>query len=248
MLWIEYEATEQIDIRKLEDILAGIASYIDPFPVAAFDRGKFGIGLVLSAICSETESNDDRSVSEIEIAQSRSSPGSSHVSWEVESDRPPLPSTPSSKSAQLSDGENGESIDATERTPMNDAGSDDISTKASSFSNTKVRSISHTRTSTRRTELRRGDDEDENSDADVDHPISDDSASPPVRKRNDRFSGTVTLQLSDTLKQELTISMGLHIRPVLGEDFADCKITLNPVQVMASSIFSDHDDDDLDSA
>jgi len=42
--------------------------------------------------------------------------------------------------------------------------------------------------------------------------------------------------------------MGLHIRPVLGEDFADCKITLNPVQVMASSIFSDHDDDDLDSA
>ena len=252
MLWIQYEATEQIQVTKVQKIVEGIAKYIEPYPVAAFDRGKFGVGLVVSAIStrvSDYGSNDDHA--ELEIAQRRSSSsGSCQVSWDSGSDRPPLSSTPSSKSVELSGEDRGTAAEnSISSTPSNDAGLDEATANGSTsdFSGSGVSSVSHTGGSGR-PEAKRAADDDENNDADSYHPNEDEATQPPVRKRNDRFSGTVTLQLSDTLKQELTISMGLQIRPILGEDFTDCKITLNPVQVMASSLYCEDEDDDLDSA
>lgn len=66
------------------------------------------------------------------------------------------------------------------------------------------------------------------------------------RKRNDRFSGQVTLYIGDTLKQELTILFGVRIRPSVSCAFADCQIVLDPVTVTASTVFTDNEDTTLD--
>ena len=62
-------------------------------------------------------------------------------------------------------------------------------------------------------------------------------------KKNTRFSGTVTLCVNSSLKQELSLLFGLRIQPSQGSSFADCRITLDPITVRASTLFSDDDDD-----
>lgn len=48
MLWIQYEANENINPQYVEVSLGKIAELIAPYPVAAFDTGRFGIGLLVS--------------------------------------------------------------------------------------------------------------------------------------------------------------------------------------------------------
>jgi hypothetical protein len=63
-------------------------------------------------------------------------------------------------------------------------------------------------------------------------------------RRNARFTGTVTLCVNESLKQNLTVLFGLRISPSLGDDFADCRVVVDPITVRASTLFSDDDDDD----
>lgn len=46
MLWIEYNATKYLQRSYVKNILQRIAEIIVPYPVCAYDSGKFGIGLI----------------------------------------------------------------------------------------------------------------------------------------------------------------------------------------------------------
>src|SRR5271154_2565855 len=48
MLWIEYESTRRIEFCTVKEVVANIAKMVSPYPVAAFDLGIFGLGVVVS--------------------------------------------------------------------------------------------------------------------------------------------------------------------------------------------------------
>src|SRR5271154_3159940 len=58
-------------------------------------------------------------------------------------------------------------------------------------------------------------------------------------KNNSRFTGTTTLSIRGSLRQELTTSIGLCIHPSIESRFADCQIILDLVVVRTSSLYSD---------
>ena len=47
MLWIEYESEGKLGISTILEILNSLAEIVAPFPVSAYDRGEFGVGLVV---------------------------------------------------------------------------------------------------------------------------------------------------------------------------------------------------------
>ena len=47
MLWVQYEASQVIEPSVVKGILSEIASYVCPYPVAAFDDGEFSICLMI---------------------------------------------------------------------------------------------------------------------------------------------------------------------------------------------------------
>lgn len=47
MLWIQYEATRNIAFEFIHEVVLDIANLISPYPVAAFDQGEFGLGLIV---------------------------------------------------------------------------------------------------------------------------------------------------------------------------------------------------------
>jgi len=61
-------------------------------------------------------------------------------------------------------------------------------------------------------------------------------------KNNSRFTGTTTLSIRGSLRQELTTSIGLCIHPSIESRFADCQIILDLVVVRTSSLYSDGDE------
>ena len=247
MLWIEYEATKSMEAIEVKEVLTEMTKHIQPFSIAAFDRGKFGVGLVLNHV-SEVDPNNNLSPSN--NTDMNSSPGSFVSSWDVGSDRPALSSQGSTGSGQLSRvDETGHISDGQNFAPSQDTGNESLKKRSSSSLKRTAQDGGPIRNSRKR-KLHSSESEDDGEDGDKDpkDPAPPNSFQRSARSRNDRFSGTVTLQMSDTLKQELTVSVGLRIRPIPGIDFADCKITLNPVHVMASSLYSEHDDDDLETA
>ena len=46
MLWIQYEATESLELAYVKDIAVAIARLVAPYSVAIFDVGPFGLGLI----------------------------------------------------------------------------------------------------------------------------------------------------------------------------------------------------------
>jgi hypothetical protein len=77
MLWVQYEASSKISADFVQDIVRGISSSIWPYPVAAFDLGEFGFGLVTceDGVCTpsdgqsmRTSSTTDHQISEIGTA------------------------------------------------------------------------------------------------------------------------------------------------------------------------------------
>src|SRR5271154_6601795 len=75
----------------------------------------------------------------------------------------------------------------------------------------------------------------------------DENPRPPKRpkislKNNGRFTGTTTLSIRGSLRQELTTLIGLCIHPSIESRFADCQIILDLVVVRTSSLYSDGDE------
>ena len=60
MLWIQYEATEPVDPESIKSFVRTISELVEPFPVAAFDTGPFGIGLIVSSLSEPQDSDDNR--------------------------------------------------------------------------------------------------------------------------------------------------------------------------------------------
>src|SRR5271168_2574906 len=47
MLWIEHESEGKLGISTIREILNSLAEIVAPFPVCSYDRGEFGVGLVV---------------------------------------------------------------------------------------------------------------------------------------------------------------------------------------------------------
>jgi hypothetical protein len=58
MLWIQYEASGPVNPESIKAILKCISEIIEPFPVAAFDTGPFGIGVMVYGLSEPEDSNE----------------------------------------------------------------------------------------------------------------------------------------------------------------------------------------------
>ena len=47
MLWIEYKATQKVEIGVVMDVLQSLAKILTPFPICAYDRGEYGFGCLV---------------------------------------------------------------------------------------------------------------------------------------------------------------------------------------------------------
>ena len=220
MLWIQYRARHEVDLWSIRDIVNNIGELISPYPVTALDEGPFGVGPVVcdmfDSSSSSGTSNERPSLSP-RIPNSISEPHGEHI----------YPATRSLRSA------NNTANNSKRRTSYGNGGHERRGTK---------RSKRH-HSGNRADEDSMEGQEDPDDDAEEGEYPED---TPPMRRqrkeilRNDRFTGTATLCLGNSLFQELSISLGLRINPLrVGSGFADCQIILDPIIVRASTLFSD---------
>lgn len=245
MFWVQYEAKQNLNPQHLEGSIGRIAELIAPYPVAAFDAGRFGIGLLVS----DPEFSED---------DSRPSPGYD-PSGESFTYLPGSVIHAEADSQNTSINERGKGRDnVPATTPLGHVYG---GTTDGTFPNTGLNTGGNQLDSyaegngngNNGTGVNRSSNEGQNKNEDKEdpqkghldsHPKPDNTSKP----KNDRFTGTAVLCVGASLKQELTISFGLRISPSLGSGFADCLVTLNPVIVRSSTLFRDDETIPLDAA
>ena len=261
MLWVQYEASDRVDASIVMNAVRKLAMYVTPYPVAAFDNGPFGIGLIAhdsfcsnsnspaSSICldevtlltptagnvqepmTDTQSSSGAIFSVIVEHRSNGGPGdtSGPDSVDVSSSTKFPSSLPvEGRCGEYTDNDgdhterNSDSADSDGKCIDQGDGRQDQQWNGGSWAGGN-----------------QGPDDEEN----------DENEPPPPKHRklvkrqiNQRFTGTVLLRINKSLKQELTISFGLHICPTIGRGFADCQVILDPTIIRASASFTDEDE------
>jgi hypothetical protein len=217
MLWIQYESTRRVRPDDIGSIARTIAGYVMPYGVTIFDRGDFGVGLVVAKATSDSDSWDLETDSD----------SGSHPGW--------IATYPNS----FSTFDLGTNLDGGRTV----SGSDGQFAGGSSDTGNNGRDGAETAPHAGRgNDGRSQNTNDGDQENDGDRENREDPSSVPEtpienQKFNDRFAGTLTLRVGNNLCQELTTSFGLKIYPTGGSNFADCKISLDPVIVRASTLF-----------
>ena len=220
MLWIQYEATQEVDSLFIRDVVRTVGEYISPHPVAALDEGQFGVGAIVCDILDSSSSSD------------------------TSNDR--LHPSPRISQDSLNEIHNAPWKYATTRQPR---GANSGTSNSKGGATHRNRSHVHRGNKRSRVSpdgKSAEDDSMEGQDDDNDGEEEGEETPPPKRPRkegfkNDRFTGTAILCVGNSLFQELSISFGLRIKPRIGSGFADCQIILDPITVRASTLFSDDD-------
>jgi len=245
MLWIEYDSISPCNVPTVKTVLENIARLIRPFPVAAYDTQKLGIGLLVHD--GIYPGYDDESES------STSSNLSREISpWSTVEAFAKIPTDPSDTLASVEDVmEDGvfsssdfvaESANAMDVHVDNDQGNErtdggsqgaDIGAVSSGYNSSPEGS--------RNFQFINGDsgggnDEDDDEDDDTSPPTP--PADPPLGSDlcipSGTFTGRTKLDFGSSRTQELSISFDLQIQPSHQRGKINCAISLDNLVVRAS--------------
>lgn len=211
MLWVQYEANQTVDPLVIKDRVSSIAKHVAPYHVVAFDYGPFGVGLFVSE---DFDSGSDSDISDVSMDS---------YQW-----------------ADISNS-NGKGPTGVEIMTLNDGSQSNTQNFNGDNGTHQSQTNDPTQHNDKNRENAKRDPKDSNGDKhdDQNHgPPSPTNPKNPITEENNRFTGTATLDAEDSLKQTITISFGLSVRPLVGRDYADCKIKLDPVTIRTSKLYS----------
>jgi hypothetical protein len=222
MLWIQYEASTPVERPFIWRAVQDMAKLTWPYPVAAFDEGKFGIGMI---ICDENVPVEAGPVSVDYVL-------SGLPAWDVGSkfdtalhglDSEQWPTNISPNDGDVDAPPNISENDFTNPEPSQ--GSDGNGGKGRGDNDAKNKAT-------------REDGNDEDGHDDENHPSSGVAESPkfPKRRKFGTFLGSVRLSAENRLKQELEIRFDLQIMSVVDDlsSTVRCRIALHRLIISAS--------------
>ena len=253
MLWLQYEASKEIDELSVRRVIEKVAEHMHPFPVAAFDAGPFGVGLL---VCDLDDSSSESNTSRESLLPVETRYSDDAASDELYSHSGTSQSEPSIGCGYDEGHHANPSTDQSPRSWTNDRhfsrtrvvnGGSERNGETSDFRGDGACRRSRGNGNPQRfNKLRHNRRDDEENENDSSEQNDRDSLSPPPRRkrrmRNNRFTGKVTLCVQDKVKQRLTVMMGLCIIPTVGRDFVDCQIVLDPIRATASPLSADDND------
>ena len=250
MLWIEYRATEEIEVSSVRDVLKSLAKIISPFPVCAYDRGDFGVGMM-----AHDDIQQDNSSSEFSIRiNSDTSLNRDNEVWESSSlDHSGTLSSRSNPSTLVDHGSSSNShlLSQSLNADTNGIGNTDVPSDSTDIGAGQIfhsgangddtHDGSGKETNQNGNSQGDGDDNDDNDDNDGDNDDDDppsQPSSPQVFPKFDTFAGTGHLQIDATIRQDLDISFDLQIEPNHNPGTVDCVISLENFIVQAGSMYT----------
>jgi len=240
MLWIEYESKARLEVPAVQDVLNSLAKLISPFPVCAYDRGGYSVGLLVhdgilpdaseghvgqefspGYEVSNREDNDGSSASSLDFLSSNSD--SSITSTDRHADLIPIPQ---SLPNEASDTSNDLNLTST----SNGGGSNQNISEQSNLSQMP----NNTNRANRGEDDAGGDDDDDDDQSEDSIRVSGPTDIPAF----DTFAGTTHLRLNK-LRQDLDISFDLRIQPTRKSGVVDCAISIDNCVVRAGDMYDD---------
>jgi hypothetical protein len=260
MFWVQYEASENTDLETVRKVMEAIADIISPFPVAVFDVSSLGRGVM---VCDPANSNpgtniDDEPNSPVLLPRSQGFSSCSDSSSDADNRSADSESNENQEVNQQviidSFGDIDNSCGNTRTCPGEGTGTS-RQTSDFSFSNGTINAngngenIGGSDSLFNYNNNQNGDNEDNHDDGGDDDGGGDDPPTPDPASQmkliSHQFSGTVTLCVNGTLKQDLNVLVGLRIIPRENEQLAECRVILDPLCIEASALSSDNDDEEM---
>jgi hypothetical protein len=255
MFWVQYEASQSTDPATMRNIMEAIANIISPFPLAFADVGPFGKGVM---VCDPANSNPG-SDEELDTGTS----GIFCVSQGLRASTSLSGSSPEVEDSTLSSEDKGGSRENHQRrvdprtqqrelfgrhtgirTCTVNEGTEQnsyvemqnlVAGGGGGGQNSAGRSSDNGFPNQSHEDQRDGDD-------DVMRGVRGPSPT-QTDEINNIFSGTVTLR-NQSLNQDLKILVGLRVEPSIRRTFADCRVIIDLLSVVAAPVFSDIDNEE----